>query len=175
MKNILPSNKRALFGGLATMVCVGLGALLLGNISGYEAKELISASLPGLNMLCNTIVLASASILALLLTLLALSSSSESKIKKEYYESVLELAKFDTILFICALILFQLFNIPITESEEVPLSWFGWLYWISLGTSSILSGMMVGVILMLYGTISNIISIVGMGNDHPLIDNEDDN
>ncbi len=174
MKRFLTQNKNAIFGGMATMVFVGLGALLLGNISGYEARELISSSLPGLNMLCNTIVLASATILALLLTLLGISSGTQSKIKSEYYKSVLNIAKFDTILFISALVLFQLFNIPITESDAVPTAWYAIIYWISLGTSSILSGFMVTVILLLYTTVDNIISIIGMHiDDHPLIDQAD--
>ena len=37
-----------------------------------------------------------------------------------------------------------------------------------------MSGMMVAVILMLYKIIHNIILIVGLGQDHPLIENDND-
>ena len=80
----------------------------MGNISGYEAKKLITSSLPGINMLCNTIVLASATILALLLTLLGISSGSKSKLKREHYTQVMAIAKLDTVLFVIAIILFQI-------------------------------------------------------------------
>lgn len=172
--NFFKRNKNSLLGGLAASIFTGLGAFLLGDISGYEAKSLISTSLMGMNMLCNTIVLASATILALLLTLLGISSGTESQIKKVHYRQVLTIAKIDTILFVGALVLFQFFNIPITESDNLPTQWFAYIYWATLFFSSVLSGFMVTVILLLYNTVTNIISIVGLGEDHYLVNQEDD-
>ena len=125
-------NKRALIGGIIATTFAGLGAFSLGSISGYEAKELIRSSLPGINALCNTIVLASATILALLLTLLSVSSSTKSKLNKNHYKHVLLIAKIDTIVFVTAMIVFQLLNIPVTEAENVPNSWYSYFYYIRL-------------------------------------------
>jgi len=172
MKDFLNKNKRPLFGGLIATLFIGIGVFFLGNLSGYEAKKLISTSLSGINMLCNTIVLASATILALLLTLLGISTGTESKLKNAHYKQVLSIAKFDTILFVGALLLFQLFNIPITEADNVPTAWYDIIYWTTLFFSSVLSGMMITVILMLYTTVTNIINIVGLGKDHYLINDE---
>lgn len=58
-------NRRALIGGILATIITLIGPYVLGNISGYEAKVLIKSSLDGINTLCNTIVLASATILAL--------------------------------------------------------------------------------------------------------------
>ena len=167
-------NKRALFGGLFAAIITGLGAFSLGNLSGYEAKELIKSSLPGINMLCNTIVLASATILALLLTLLSVSSSTKSKLNKNHYKHVLLIAKIDTIVFVVAMIVFQLLNLPVTEAENVPNNWYTYFYYISLGLSSILSGGLITVVLMLFNAVSSIIKIVGLGiKDHPLLINDE--
>ena len=124
-------------------------------------------------MLCNTIVLASATILALLLTLLSVSYGSQNTLKKRHYQQVLSIAKFDVIVFISALILFQFFNIPIAESNNVPTSWFTVIYWATLGSTSIISGMMITVILMLYNAVTNLIAIVGLGEDHPMLSKEE--
>ncbi|MFC0605335.1 hypothetical protein [Winogradskyella pulchriflava] len=168
-------NKRAVFGGVISAVVIGLGAYGLGNISGYEAKSLITSSLPGINALCNTIVLASATILALLLTLLSISSSTKSQLKDEHYKHVLLIAKIDTIVFVTAMIVFQLMNIPVTEADNVPNSWYSIIYYISLALSAILSGGLISVVLMLYNTVVSIIKIVGLGiDDHPLAHNEED-
>lgn len=168
-------NKKAITVAVIASVITGSGAYILGNISGYEAKDLIKASLPGINTLCNTIVLASATILALLLTLLSISSGSKSKLKESHYHHVLIIAKFDTIVFVASMIAFQLFNIPITEAENVPPNWFTYIYYITLGTSSILSGALIGVVIMLFNAVSSIIKIVGLGiEDHPLIYSDDD-
>lgn len=173
LSDFISKNKRSLYGGLLVFIFTGLGIFLLGNISGYEAKQLLEASMRGIDMLCNTIVLASATILALLLTLLGISSGSKSKLKKAHYQEVLNIAKLDTILFIAALIMFQFFNIPITEAQSVPTNWFNWIYWATLFSSSMISGIMVTVILMLYATVTNIIAIVGLNRDHHLVSEEE--
>lgn len=175
MRKFIVKNKWSLFGGILATLFTGTGVFLLGNLSGYEAKQLITTSLSGINMLCNTIILASATILALLLTLLGISTGTKSKLKNAHYYQVLNIAKFDTVLFVGALVLFQLFNIPITEAKNVPTNWFEQIYWATLFFSSLLSGMMVTVILLLYTTVTNIIKIVGLGKDHYLITEEEIN
>ncbi|MFL0353698.1 hypothetical protein [Xanthomarina sp. GH4-25] len=172
MTEFLKQNKRAIYGALITFVLISMSVFLLGNISGYEARQLLSSSLMGINMLCNTIILASATILALLLTLLGISSGTKSKLKDSHYLEVLSIAKIDTFLFVVTLVLFQVFNIPITESDNVPNLWFKAIYWFTLIMSSMLSGLMVLVILMLYNTVRNIILIVGLKQDHPLLYND---
>ena len=163
--------KRAVLGGVISLFIILLGTLLLGELSGYEAKVLITKSLSGINTLCNTIALASATILALLLTVLSLSSNSKAKLKKDHYLHVLQIAKLDTVVFIASVVSFLLLNLPITESDTVPNNWFNFIYYISLAISSILTSGLIVVVLMLYNTIVNIIKIIGLGmNDHPLAD-----
>lgn len=167
--------KRALIGGGISLVVILTGSFLIGELSGYEAKVLIENSISGLNMLCNTIVLASATILALLLTLLGISSGTKSKLKDDHYLHVLQIAKFDTAVFIASLMSFLLFNLPITESDNVPANWFDIVYYSSLAISSILSAALIVVVLMLYNTVVNIIKIVGLGEkDHFLTVTEEE-
>jgi len=121
---ISKSTKTALVGGGISLVAILSGSFLLGELSGHEAKVLIKNSLSGLIMLCNTIVPASATILALLLTLLGISSGTESKLKDDHYRHVLQIAKLDTVVFVASLMSFLIFNLPITESDNVPANWF---------------------------------------------------
>ena len=174
MKSFIIKHKRPIFGGLLTAIFTGTAVFILGSLSGYEAKEMIHTSIPRIGSLFNTIILTSATILALLLTLLGISSGSNSKLKVGHYKQILTLAKFSSVLFITALIFYQFFNIPITESDNVPTSWFAMIYWFTLFTSSLLSGMLVAVILMLYSIIENIIYIVGFGEDHYLVYSDED-
>ena len=163
--------KRAIIGGIISLIIILLGTLILGKLSGYEAKILIKKSLSGMNTLCNTIALASATILALLLTVLSISSNSKSKLKRDYYLQVLHIAKLDTIVFIASIVSFLLLNLPITESDTVPDNWFNVIYYSSLSISSILTSGLIVVVLMLYNSIVSIIKIVGLGMDnHPLAD-----
>ena len=163
-------SKRAIIGGVISLAFIGLGTFMLGNLSGYEAKELIKSSLTGLNTLCNTIVLASATILALMLTLLGVSSGTNSKLKNNHYLHIMQIAKLDTAIFIASLLFFLMFNLPVTESENIPSNWFNVIYYVTIAVSAILSSALIVVVLMLYNTIINIIKIIGLGiTDHPLI------
>lgn len=173
MIEFLKNNQTSIYGGLIATLFTGIAVFFLGNVSGYEAKILLKDSISGLNILCNTIVLASATILTLLLTLLSVSSGSKTTLKKRHYQQVLSIAKIDVILFISSLIIFQLFNIPIMESEKVPTSWFDVIYWTTLIASSTISGMMITVILMLYTAVTNLIAIIGLGEDHPMLSKDE--
>lgn len=167
--NLSLYTKRAIWGGVFSLLFILTGSILLGNLSGYEAKVLIKNSLSGLNTLCNTIVLASATILALLLTLLGLSTDSKSRLKKDHYTHVMQIAKLDTVVFVVSLLSFLLFNLPVTESDNVPANWFSIIYYIALSISALISAALIVVVLMLYNTVVNIIKIVGLGiSDHPL-------
>lgn len=172
MKNFFKEYKMPLYGGILTAVFSGSAVYLLGNLSGFEAIKLIETIIPRISSLFNTIILASATILALILTLLGISSGSKSKLKKFHYKQVLSLARFASVLFIVTLVVFLFLNIPFDEAENIPSTWYSNIYWVILFVTSLLSGMMVAVILMLYHIIRNIIIIVGLGEDHPLIDND---
>ncbi|WP_010228398.1 hypothetical protein [Gillisia marina] len=167
--------KRAIVGGVVSTMIMGIGTYILGEVSGYKAKELLSTSLAGINMLCNTVILGSSTILALMLPLLSLSTGSNSRLTKVHYSHVLTIAKFVTILIIVSVITFLMLNLPITESEEVPSTWFSTIYYVSLGMASILGGGFVAIVTMLYETISNVILIVGFGvKDHPMVEKAED-
>lgn len=173
-QSINPIIKRAIVGGLVSTIIMGIGAFIIGEVSGYEARDLLTTSSSGINMLCNTVILGSSTILALMLTLLSLSRATKSHLTKQHYKNVLTIAKADSVLIITAVITFMMLNLPITQSPEVPGNWFTYIYFITLGMASVLGGGFIAVITMLYGTIKNVILIVGFGmEDHPLVDKED--
>lgn len=174
MIEFLEKYRMPLYGGALTTLFTGIAAYFLGNFSGYEAMQLLESSLPRISTLFNTIILASATILALILTLLGISTSSDSKLKKGHYKQVLNLAWFDAFLFIITLIFFQLFNIPLAESDNISTSFYKIVYWTVIFISSLVSGLMVAVILMLYSTVHNIIRIVGLGENLDLISDEEE-
>lgn len=166
--------KRAIVGGVVSTVVMGTGTFILGEVSGYKALELLKHSHSGINMLCNTVILGSSTILALMLTLLSLSRASESQLTQRHYKDVLVIAKSDTILIVAAVITFLMLNLPISESEEVGRSWYKTIYYITLGMASLLGGGFIAIVMMLYGTIANVILIIGLGiEDHPLVSSEE--
>jgi NADH:ubiquinone oxidoreductase subunit 2 (subunit N) len=169
------SGKRVLTIGLVSLIILATGSFILGHVGGYEAKQLLKSSLDGIQTLCNTIVLASATILALLLTLLGISASSDSRLKKDHYQNVLQIARVDSIVFTLAVLTMVIFNLPITSSEKIPEESYDVIYYIAIGLMSLLSSSIIVVVYMLFDTVRNIIKIVGLGvEDHPLVEKETD-
>ncbi|MCM4156816.1 hypothetical protein [Gramella sp. AN32] len=166
--------KRATVGGIVSTVVMGTGTFILGQVSGYKALELLQNSLSGINMLCNTVILGCTTILALMLTLLGISRSSNNKLTNQHYKNLLMIAKSNIILLVVTVITFLMLNLPISESEEVSTGWYEAIYYLSLGMASILGGGFIAVVMMLYGTVVNVILIVGLEVDeHPLLSTED--
>lgn len=166
-----PMVKRSLVGGLVSALVLGTGTYILGAISGYEARDLLLTSLSSINALCTTVIIGSSTILALMLTLISLSRAAKSKLTSKHYQHVLVIAQTDTVLIIITVITFLLLNLPITESDNVPASWYITIYYVSLGMAAVLGGGFIAVVSMLYGTIANVIEIVGFKRtDHPLVD-----
>lgn len=161
----------AAIGGFSITV-VGIGAAMwIGETSGYKAQRLLEQALPNMNTLCNTIILASATILALLLTLLGLSSGIDLDLKKSFYVRVQQIAFFDTILFVVTMLIFLALNFPVDQSKTLPALWFQGLYYTTLGATAVVGGMIVTVVLLLYETVSSLIQIVGYGkDDHPMLE-----
>lgn len=159
------NNLRALYGGLIAAFLTGSVIYLLGNLNAWQAKTLIESSVPSLSMLCNTIALASATIIALLLTLLGVSSRSHEKLNEDHYKQVILIARWSVVVFSAAIICMQLFNMPITDTKQLDYHLFKWIYWTYLGIASILSGAMVTIVLLLYNTIKNLIHIIGFDTE----------
>lgn len=131
-----------------------LGCFYLWSILSYNNRLLLFS----FSILCNTILLISATILASLLTLLMANSGLKSKLDNRQYFEVLNIAKVDSFIFVLALVLFK--YIPWWLDTNTPFIYLNTtLYWSGLLLSSLLSGFMVFVIITLHNTLSNIIKI----------------
>lgn len=70
---------------------------------------------------------------------------------------------------------FSVYQYSSFESDKVKENLYEIIYWAILATSSIISGMMITVILMLYIAIRDLISIIGLGENNPMISKQEDN
>lgn len=165
--------QKALWGGVLSAIVVLVGIWIVGRLSGAEARLLTETTLPRLHALCNTVILASATILALMLTLLSLSTNSNTRLKPGFYKRIQQLSLIDAIVFVAAMLVFLLLNIPIVEADKVPPSWFSTIYYVSITAASLLGGALVTIVVMLYSTVHDLISVVGLQVDnHAFMDTE---
>lgn len=166
--------KALLGGGIAAGIAIA-GIWLVGRLSGAEARVLTETTLPRLHVLCNTVILASATILALMLTLLGLSTGSETKLKPVHYKRIQQLSLLDASVFVAAMLIFLILNIPIMDAEKVPVNWFSTIYYVSVVAAALLGGALVSTVMMLYNTVRDLIAVVGLGEEeHSLALNAED-
>lgn len=164
--------KWPLLGGAVAAVVAFVGAGAVGRISGVEARVVLESMLPTTRFLASGMMTASATILALMLTVLGLSSSTETTLRPLHYRRVKQIAFIDAIAFVCATVFLLLLSVPVGESEQVPAGWYSTIYYIVLVISALLGGLLITIVLALYDTIRDMIRVVGLETPEYLIRDE---
>lgn len=139
--------------GLVTAGIAFGGAYSLGRVSGFEALVLMEATLPTTRFLASSTLTASATILALMLTLLSFSHSTDFRLSQMHYRRVRVIALTVTVGFVMAILFLLLLNVPLNETDRLPTQWYVTLYYGVLVTASVLAGIIISVVLMLYLTV----------------------
>lgn len=159
-------------GGIAVLFSL-VGAFGVGSVSGAKAMVLLEAMFPTTRFLCSAVMTASATILALMLTVLSLSQSFDKPLKSVHYRRIKQVALVTTITFIASSITLLLHTIPLEQTESVPSSWYDGIYYVLLGTTAVLGGFMTTIILMLYRTVSQLIQVVSPHASSSLLTKEE--
>lgn len=151
--------KSALAGGILSAVVIFVGTQLLGTITDNEAIENLREIRPTLRFTASGSMTATATILALMLTLLSFSQKSERKLKGYHYDRIWWIARLAAIVFVSALILLMFLNVPINNAEETFSGFYNVVYYVMLIYSALIGGFMIAIILLLYQAARDIILI----------------
>ncbi len=148
--------------GLGATVLMGLGTFAVGRVGGNEARLLLDAMLPTSRFLASSVMTASATILALMLTVLGMTVKTDVKLEKTFFHRIRQIAFYDMLLLITAISFLVLHCIPITKSDKLPDWWYPTVYYSLLAVSAIIGGAMVSVVAMLYATLRDLIQLMGI-------------
>lgn len=151
--------KSAAFGGLLSAITIFLGVKLLGQVSDYEAIDNLQEIRPTLRFTASGSMTATATILALMLTLLSFTQNADRKLKGYHYDRIWWIARFAAIVFIAALVLLMMLNVPIGNAEETFAGFYNIVYYTMLVYAAIIGGLMITIILLLYQAARDIILI----------------
>lgn len=125
------SKRAAIGGGVAALVA--LAGMIIVNVStGSEARFLLEGMLPSIRFLCSAVMTATATVLALMLTLLSITGTQEEQLKPLHYDRVRQIAKADSVTFAAALILLLVVSVPLAEPSEVPDNWYTIVYYVAV-------------------------------------------
>lgn len=147
-------------GGVAVAVTLGVKFLIGGVYSSSKALQLIEALRDSSLYFGAAVATASATILALMLTLLGLSRQSESDFDAWVYKTINSIALISTISLCGAVALLMLLSMPIGEFEKIPENWFIIMYYVLVVFISLLAGFVITAVLMLFNAIQYVIGLV---------------
>lgn len=159
--------KRALVGSAVTGSIIFAGVALTGYLGQVEARIMLKSMLPSTRFLCSSVMTASSTILALMFTVLSFTRQVENPLKPDHYDRMKTIALLDVIAFVLSLLLLLVINLPLEESRETLSSHYKTLYYALLTVSSIIGGLLITVIFMLYSAATDVIILV-----HPQKDSE---
>lgn len=148
----------ALFGGVLA-ACIALGGQwLIGRIySGEEARYLLEAMNNSALWMGGSVITASATILALMLTMLSLSDQTKIDFDKVFFQRIEQIGIMTTISLASGILLILFLSVPLQESRNVPSQWFTIIYYILIVFLALLAGLLVSVVLMLLNAIRSLI------------------
>lgn len=159
--------KWALVGGALATVIAFAGLTAVGRVSGFEARGLLDATLPSIRFLTSTVATASATILALMVTVLALSHTLEHELDEIHYRRIQQISWLSALTIAASVTLLLFLSIPLGESEQVVREWYEWLYYAVVVLSSLLGGMLVSLVLMLLNAVQGLVRVLAPHIDYP--------
>ena len=148
-------------------VLVGVGVANSGN-----ERLMVEAAMPSVRFLASSVMTVSATTLALMLTLLGLSTDIDGDVREGHFERVRQIALVDVCAFVLATVLLVIVVVPVNEASPIPTPWFTGVYYGVSVASSALGGGLVAVMLLLFAAIRDLIVVLGPGDENPLVDEE---
>lgn len=159
--NLFVGSRRALYGGIIAGAVALAGQWLLGSIySGYEARQFLESMSSSALYFGSAIVTAAATILALMLTILSLTSQTDDDFDKVFYLRVERIGKLATVALMGGIILLLFLSIPVKEADDVPSNWFTIIYYVLMTFLAALAGILIAIVLMLQNAIGSLIKVI---------------
>lgn len=105
----------------------------------------------------SAVATASATILALMLTLLSMTHQADKEFDRSTYRGIQLIGFVSTVTFIIAIVLLLCLSLPVGEFSDIQTVWFERLYYVIMTLNGIMSGLMIFGVLTLFEIIRDII------------------
>jgi hypothetical protein len=118
---------------------------------------------------------ASATTLALMLTLLSMGAGVEQRLRESHYRRIKHIALADASVFVGATLFLLMLNVPLEASSgstEVPVRLYDTVYHATLVVSSLLGGTLVAIVMMIYSAVTDMVYVLSSPTESWLTINE---
>ena len=157
--------KYAIIGGAVTALVTFGGAFLVGTMTSFKALELTESVAPSIRFLSSSIMTACATVLALILTLLSISSNTldDVDLQDTHYMRMKQIGLMCISALILSLILLMMVSVPFKEADDIPTNLYTYVYYAVVGFAALIAGLFVTMVLSLYDALKDIIEIFHSG------------
>lgn len=153
--------KWALIGGLLAAGVALLGQLLVGRtLQGVDARHMLSVTIPSIRAAGGSIITASGTILALMLTLLGLTNQASSSFDTVFYKRIERISLLATIALSGSVLILLLLSVPLQESQNISSSWYQGVYYVLIALIAAMAGLLIAIVLMLYNAIKSLLQVL---------------
>lgn len=155
-----PYSRSAALGGGLVFVLAIFSAYLIGSVySDTQARGLIEAMAPSARTLCFAVITASATIIPLMMALLSFSRQVDNDFELQFFDQLKLIVLTSSGALVLSVIVLLMLTIPLTESEALR-SWFSVAYYLLIFGVSMIAGLIVAVVIMLYRTLTDLIHLI---------------
>lgn len=152
-------------GALAVVVVLGVKFLIGGVYGAQAALDLISALQQTSLYFGAAIATASATIMALMLTLLGFARRGDTEFDDWVFRSINRISTVAAFTLGGSILLLMMLQLPVGEFEKIPHGWYSTLYYILVTLIALLAGLMISTVLMLLSTVRYVISHLTPGDE----------
>jgi hypothetical protein len=160
-------------GGVVAAVLLLVVLLMVGRLGPSEAVSQLRSSASSIRFLASTAAGAAATILALMLTVLSLTYSPDTRFRPVHYKRIRNISLFSTVALTLGIFVLLLLATPLESAENLPSVAYSGLYYTVAVASSILGGLMVAIMLMLYRAITGLIDYFSPAGENWVVDRDD--
>lgn len=158
-------------GGLVALFGFALMAVA-GGISSFQARSLLDAALPTIRFLASTLVAASTTILALMLALIGITASHETRFKPAFFRRIRQIANLCILLLAGSALLLLFLTVPIDEADGIQRR-YEIVYYLVLVGAAVSTGLLVTVMLMLRYALQGVLDALTPGETSPFVLDDD--
>ena len=168
--------RAAAVGGVLAAAVMGAVVVTVGSVGSVgasQAQSLLETALATIRSFSSTAMVVTASTLALMLTILGLTSDTDRQVKASHYERIRQIALADVVAFTAATLLLVSLVVPFHESSSLP----GWayavIYFAATGVSALIGGLVVAVMILIYAAVRDLTTTLQPGDESPLLEDDD--
>lgn len=160
----------AIGGGVAALVMgVGLVTIGVSTLTSGNAQRLLEATLPTARALFTTAMIASSTTLALMLTMLGMTS--DEPVKSRFYGQIRQASTLAVGVFAVATVVVLLLSIPFREGDGGQ-TLYTVLFFVISGVGALVGGALVAVMITLHQAVGSLIGLVDDDADSEIVADE---